>query len=138
MSTLASFSWTTCSERKLVSTNSPSEAPIWSLRRGMMAVCGILMPMGYLNRAVTANQSARAPTMPPSAAARTYSSHGYCFCRANATTKITAMTISSERARSFIFRSAAAFSASLDAAERCPGGTARPGAARTSRGAGRG
>ena len=112
MSRLASFSWTTCSERKLVSTNSPSDAPIWSLRRGMMAVCGIFRPMGYLNRAVTANQSASAPTIPPSAAARTYSSHGYCFCRAKAKTNTTAMAISRLSARSFILRSAAAFSAS--------------------------
>ena len=124
MSTEASFSWTTCSERKLVSTNSPSEAPIWSLRCGMMAVCGILMPIGYLNRAVTANQSARAPTMPPSAAARTYSSQGYCFCKAKATTKMMAIRISSESASSFIFRSADAFSASMAASGLAAGGTA--------------
>ena len=70
------------------------------------------MPMGYLNRAVTANQSASAPTMPPSAAARTYCSHGYSFWKANANTKMTAMAISRPSASSFIFRSAAAFSAS--------------------------
>ena len=60
---------------------------------------------------------------------------GYCFCRANATTKITAMTTSSERARSFIRRSAAAFSASLEAAERCPGGPGCGRARPASRGA---
>ena len=62
---------TTSPERKLVSTNSPRVRPISSLRLGMIAVCGIGMPSGCRNSAVTANQSASAPTMPPSAAART-------------------------------------------------------------------
>ncbi|COZ63422.1 Uncharacterised protein [Mycobacterium tuberculosis] len=35
----------------------------------MIAVCGIGMPSGCLNSAVTANQSAKAPTIPASAAA---------------------------------------------------------------------
>ncbi len=37
----------------------------------MIAVCGIGRPIGRLNRAVTANQSASAPTIPASAAAAT-------------------------------------------------------------------
>ena len=68
---LASFARTTPASRKFVSTNSPSVRPISSLRFGMIAVCGIGRPSGRRNSAVTANQSARAPTMPPSAAART-------------------------------------------------------------------
>ena len=62
--------------------------------------------------------------MPPSAAARTYSSQGYCFCKAKATTKMTAIRISSESASSFIFRSAAAFSASHGGQRLAAGGTA--------------
>ena len=42
-----------------------------SFRFGMIAVCGIGSPSGRLNKAVTANQSASAPTMPASAIART-------------------------------------------------------------------
>jgi hypothetical protein len=42
----------------------------------MIAVCGIGIPSGCLNKAVTANQSASAPIMPASAAARTYPTHG--------------------------------------------------------------
>ena len=52
-------------------TNSPSVSPNWSLRSGMTAVCGIGMPRGWRNRAVTANQSARAPTIDASSMART-------------------------------------------------------------------
>ena len=67
----ASFSRTTASDRKLVATNSDSDEPMASLRFGMIAVCGIGSPSGRLNSAVTANQSASAPTMPASAIART-------------------------------------------------------------------
>ena len=42
-----------------------------SLRFGMMAVWGMGMRSGCLNSAVTANQSAKAPTMAASAVART-------------------------------------------------------------------
>ena len=42
-----------------------------SLRAGMMAVWGMGRPRGWRNRAVTANQSATAPTMAASAVART-------------------------------------------------------------------
>ena len=42
-----------------------------SLRFGMIAVWGIGMPSGWRNSAVTANQSASAPTMAASAMART-------------------------------------------------------------------
>ena len=41
-----------------------------SFWRGMMAVCGIGTPSGYLNSAVTANQSASAPIIAASANAR--------------------------------------------------------------------
>jgi hypothetical protein len=41
-----------------------------SLRDGTMAVCGIGMPNGWRNSAVTANQSASPPTMAASANAR--------------------------------------------------------------------
>ena len=62
-------------DRKLSCTNSPSVRPNWSLRSGMMAVWGIGMPSGWRNRAVTANQSARPPTIDASAVARTKPSH---------------------------------------------------------------
>ena len=65
------LSRTTSSDRKLALTNSLRLLPSASLRVGMIAVCGILSPSGYRNSAVTANQSASAPTMPASAAART-------------------------------------------------------------------
>ena len=42
----------------------------------MMAVCGIGMPIGWRNSAVTANQSASAPTIEASAVATTIASHG--------------------------------------------------------------
>ena len=57
--------------RKLPCTNSPRLRPIWSLRLGMIAVCGIGSPSGWRNSAVTANQSASAPTIAASAPART-------------------------------------------------------------------
>ncbi len=41
-----------------------------SLLRGMIAVCGIGRPRGWRNSAVTANQSARPPTIAASAKAR--------------------------------------------------------------------
>ena len=58
-------------DMKLPSTNWPSDRPIWSLRSGMIAVCGIGNPSGWRNRAVTANQSASAPTIAASAPAST-------------------------------------------------------------------
>ncbi len=66
-----SLPMTTSSERNSSSTNAPSVAPISSFLVGMIAVCGIRSPRGYRNSAVTANQSASAPTIAPSAAART-------------------------------------------------------------------
>ncbi len=42
----SSLARTTRPSRKLVSTNSPRLRPISSLRRGMIAVCGIGMPSG--------------------------------------------------------------------------------------------
>lgn len=62
---------TTSSARKLSPTKSPRDWPSWSFLVGMMAVCGMGRPRGWRKRAVTANQSARAPTMPASAAAAT-------------------------------------------------------------------
>ncbi len=52
-------------------TKSPRLVPSVSLRVGMIAVCGIGRPSGLRNSAVTANQSASAPTMLASAVART-------------------------------------------------------------------
>ena len=57
--------------RKFSDTKSLSTPATWSFLFGMIAVCGMGMPIGYVNNAVTANQSARPPTMPASAAART-------------------------------------------------------------------
>ena len=65
------FSLTISGSRKFSPTNPPSEVPSWSFLRRMSAVCGMGMPRGWRNRAVTANQSARPPTIPASAAART-------------------------------------------------------------------
>ena len=66
-----SFSAMTGGARKFSSTKDPSARPSWSLRVGMIAVWGIGRPSGRRNSAVTANQSARAPTMAASAVART-------------------------------------------------------------------
>ena len=61
----------TASCRKFSPTNSSRLRPSSSLRRGISAVCGIGSPSGCLNSAVTANQSAIAPTMVASAPALT-------------------------------------------------------------------
>ena len=68
----AAWSRQPAGDRKFSRTNAPRPSPSWSFLRRMIAVCGIGMPSGCLNSAVTANQSASAPTMPASAAARTY------------------------------------------------------------------
>ena len=52
-------------------TNSCRLRPISFLRFGMIAVCGIGSPSGCRNSAVTANQSASAPTIAASAAVLT-------------------------------------------------------------------
>jgi hypothetical protein len=70
-SIVISFSSTTARVRKFSCTKVPRLAPIWSFFRGMIAVCGIGNRSGCRNSAVTANQSARAPTMEASAVART-------------------------------------------------------------------
>ena len=57
--------------RKLFWTKSPSVSPNWSLRVGMIAVWGMGTPRGWRNSAVTANQSASAPTMAASMPAST-------------------------------------------------------------------
>ena len=57
--------------RKFSPTNSSSPRPSSSLRLGISAVCGIGSPSGCLNSAVTANQSAIAPTIDASAPALT-------------------------------------------------------------------
>src|SRR3954452_1995368 len=72
---VVSFSSTTARVRKFSWTKVPRLAPIWSFLRGMIAVCGIGSPMGCRNRAVTANQSASAPTIDASAVALTYPTH---------------------------------------------------------------
>ncbi len=70
-STVASLSSTTARVRKFSWTKVPRLAPIWSFLRGMIAVCGIGIRSGCRNSAVTANQSASAPTIEASAVART-------------------------------------------------------------------
>ena len=62
---------TTSSRRKFSATNSCRLAPSDSFRLGMIAVCGIGSPSGWRKIAVTANQSAIAPTMAASAPAFT-------------------------------------------------------------------
>ena len=57
--------------RKFSPTNSSSPLPSSSLRFGTSAVCGIGRPSGCLKSAVTANQSAIAPTIDASAPALT-------------------------------------------------------------------
>jgi hypothetical protein len=61
----------TSSARKFFSTKLPRVWPIRSLRRGMIAVWGMGTPSGCRNSAVTANQSARPPTIDASAVALT-------------------------------------------------------------------
>ena len=68
---VVSFSSTTARVRKFSWTKVPRLSPIWSFLRGMIAVCGIGSPSGCRNSAVTANQSASAPTIEASAVART-------------------------------------------------------------------
>ncbi len=73
-----------------------------------MAVWGIGSPSGRRNSAVTANQSARAPTMPASAAARTYPTQTgapACSCHL-ATTYTTEASSSRPVATAFIRRRA--------------------------------
>ena len=62
---------TTSSRRKFSATNSCRLAPSDSLRFGMIAVCGIGSRIGCRKIAVTANQSAIAPTIAASAPALT-------------------------------------------------------------------
>ena len=71
MSAETSRSRITCSLRKFSEKNSSRLLPNSSLRRGISAVCGIGSPSGCRNSAVTANQSAMAPTMLASAPALT-------------------------------------------------------------------
>ena len=60
---------TTLVVRKLVRRKLANVRPSRSLLFGMIAVCGMGMPKGCLKSAVTANQSARPPTIPASAKA---------------------------------------------------------------------
>ena len=57
--------------RKFSPTNSSRLRPIISFLRGMSAVCGMGRPSGWRKIAVTANQSAQAPTIEASAPALT-------------------------------------------------------------------
>ncbi len=71
MSAAPSRSRITSSWRKFSAKNSSRLFPNSSFLRGTSAVCGIGRPSGWRNRAVTANQSAIAPTMLASAPAFT-------------------------------------------------------------------
>ncbi len=71
MSTAARRSRITGSFRKFSEKNSSRLLPNSSFLRGTSAVCGIGSPSGCRNNAVTANQSAMAPTMLASAPALT-------------------------------------------------------------------
>ena len=83
---MVSFSSTTARVRKFSWTKVPRLAPIWSFLRGMIAVCGIGSRKGCRNSAVTANQSASAPTIAASEKARTYPTQpGPCSSLARAT-----------------------------------------------------
>src|SRR5690606_32067618 len=81
--------------RKFVLTKFPKFSPNESLLFVIRFVCGIFIPNGYLNNAVTANQSANAPTIPASENARTYSIHfcGLFFKRYIIKTYTTAISI---------------------------------------------
>ncbi len=59
------------SRRKLAPMKSCRLTASMSFLRGMIAVCGIGSPSGWRNSAVTANQSAIAPTIDASAPALT-------------------------------------------------------------------
>ena len=82
--------------RKFSPTNSSRLRPRSSLRSGISAVCGIGRPSGCLNRAVTANQSAIAPTIEASAPALTNPSQPSwpsvaTYTAAASTSRLTAM-----------------------------------------------
>ena len=83
---LASRSRITCSCRKFSAMNCSRPRPRSSLRFGISAVCGIGSPSGCLNSAVTANQSAIAPTIDASAPALTKPSTPPWPCVATYTT----------------------------------------------------
>ena len=72
-----------------------SARPIWFLRAGTIAVCGIGRPSGRRNSAVTANQSARPPTSAASAKARIAATYGDGLASQVVPTYTTAMTPSS-------------------------------------------
>ena len=61
--------------RKFSPTKPLNDSPIWSFLFRTIAVCGIGSPSGLRNSAVTANQSAKPPIIPASAAARTNPTH---------------------------------------------------------------
>ena len=72
-----------------------------------MAVCGIGTPSGWRNSAVTANQSARPPTIAASAKARTKPQPAWCGTSALASRNSAAMTSRSPVATIRIRRAAA-------------------------------
>ena len=109
----------TSSLKKLVCTKRPSVWPSRSLRRGMIAVCGMGRPSGWRNKAVTANQSASAPTIAASANAATKPTNTLRSANGVAAKKITATAASSPVAMRFIRVSSACRSAS--AGERVGG-----------------
>src|SRR6478735_6235475 len=78
----------------------------------MIAVCGIGMPSGWRNRAVTANQSASAPTIAASENARTYPTHPSPPFRV-VTTNTAAAASNIDSATAFMRRSARSLSMSV-------------------------
>ncbi len=103
---------TSAGDRKFCCTNRPSARPMRSLLAGMMAVCGIGTPSGWRNRAVTANQSASAPTMAASAVARTGPIQVTESSSVRVTMNTTAAPTSNAVAKTFMRRSPARRSAS--------------------------
>src|SRR5690606_2446354 len=100
--------------KKLLLTKLPKFSPNAFLLFVIRLVCGILIPKGYLNKAVTANQSAKAPTIPASEKARTYSIHfcEWCFKRYIITQYITAIKINNPVANNLCFLSRSFFNCS--------------------------
>ena len=85
--------------RKLSWMKSPRVAANWSLRSTTMAVWGMGSPSGWRNRATTANQSARPPTIDAAAVACTYSAHVESPPHTATTTNTTLTAASSDVAR---------------------------------------
>ena len=96
--------WTCSGCRKLREIKRPNPAPIRSLDLGTMAVWGMGKPKGLRKRAVTANQSASAPTIAASAKARTKGRTGLEASKYLVTTNNSVIPINSPVATRFIRR----------------------------------